>query len=84
MGLTVRISWSGLRGCRLGAAMMTIVGIVGHNPVGVCSPKTTKYFWGHQGILDDGRGYAVLRLGALFREKGNEVFPRTLANKTDY
>ena len=27
---------------------MTIVGIVGHNPVGVCSQYATKHFWGYQ------------------------------------
>ena len=34
MVYTVGNSWRGLRGCRLGAAMMTIVWIVGHNLVG--------------------------------------------------
>ena len=45
-----------LRGCRVGVAMMTIAGVVGHNPVGACSQKATKCFWGHQSILVDGWG----------------------------
>ena len=36
--------------------MMTIAGVVGHNPVGACSQKATKHFWGHQSILVDGWG----------------------------
>ena len=35
---------------------MTIAGVVGHNPVGTCSQKATKRFWGHQSILVDGWG----------------------------
>ena len=37
--------------------MMTIAGGVGHNPVGACSQKATKHFWGHQSILVDGWGF---------------------------
>ena len=36
--------------------MMTIAGIVSHNPVGACSQKATKQLWGHQSILADGWG----------------------------
>ena len=63
-GLTVGISWRGLRCCRVGVAMMTIPGIVGHNPVGACSQKATKHFWGHQGVLvaDWGRPQGLDRL----------------------
>ena len=56
MGLTVGIIWRWLRGCRVGVAMMTIAGIVGHNLAGVCSQKATKHFWGHQSILVDDWG----------------------------
>ena len=38
-GFTVGISWMRLRGCRVGVAMMAIAGVVGHNPIGVCSQK---------------------------------------------
>ena len=36
--------------------MMTLAGVVGHNPVGACCQKATKHFWGHQSILVDGWG----------------------------
>ena len=36
--------------------MMTIAGIVGHNPVGVCSQYATKHFWGYRSTLADGWG----------------------------
>ena len=36
--------------------MMTVAGIVGHNPVGVGSQKAMKHFWGHQSTLAAGWG----------------------------
>ena len=56
MGFTVGVSWMGLRSCRVGVAMMTIAGVVGHNPVGACSQKATKHLWGHLSISVDGGG----------------------------
>ena len=35
---------------------MTITGIVGHNPVGVCSQNATKHLWGYRSTLADGWG----------------------------
>ena len=49
-GLTAGISRRWWRNCRVGVATMTITGIVGHNPVRVCSQKAMKHFWGHQSI----------------------------------
>ena len=34
--------------------VMTIAGVVGHNPVGMGSQKATKRFWGHQSALVEG------------------------------
>ena len=56
MGFTIGICWMRLRGCRVGVVVMTIAGVAGHNPVGACSQKATKHFWGHQRILVDGWG----------------------------
>ena len=45
-----------LRGCRVGVVVMTIAGVVGHNPIGMGSQKATKRLWGHQSTLVDGWG----------------------------
>ena len=56
MDFAVGISWRGLRNCRVRVAMMTIPGIVGHNPAGACSQEASKHFRGHQSIVVDGWG----------------------------
>ena len=39
--------------------MMTLAGIVGHNPVGACAKQTTHHFWRYQGILVNDRGRLI-------------------------
>ena len=56
MGFSIGVSWMELRGCRVGVVVVTIAGVVGHNPVGMGSQKATKRFWWHQRTLVDGWG----------------------------